>query len=190
MGTHAFLDVSKYGEGYGDGGSEALNTLHNYDVAIGAFLEYFYASPYAKNTILIFTYEHAKYPDKPYIKVAEPLLQHYFVDRIPLLILDPYHVLPHTFDAEGRNSLDLAPTVLQLLGFDKVKNSFLGNSLFEPGNFKLPLSALGDEYYMTTSKGVFSSSSIPSGLEATFNCESAVIRQYYGLEAKNHIGHP
>ena len=164
-----------------------MNTLHNYDVAIGAFLEYFYASPYAKNTILIFMSDHAKYPDKPYIKVAGPELQHYFVDRIPLLILDPYHVLPHTFDAEGRNPLDLAHPCCSCLALTRSRTAFLGITL-RTRKFQASSLALGDEYYMTISKGVFSSSSIPSGLETTFNCESAVIANIMVLRQKMHMG--
>ena len=39
---------------------------------------------------------------------------------------------PGVLDAGGRNSLDLAPTLLQALGIRHAFNYFLGCSLFEP----------------------------------------------------------
>ena len=114
-------------------------------------------------------------------------LKPYFVDRIPLLIYDPIHGISGKFDARGRNSLDLAPTVLQLLGKHVVANSFLGHSLFEPRNFPVGISALGLWYYMTTKDGVFGQDEIPPELKEQFDCGINVVRQYYGVEKTNHI---
>ena len=114
-------------------------------------------------------------------------LKPYFVDRIPLLIYDPVHGLSGKFDAHGRNSLDLAPTILQLLGQRDVANSFLGHSLFEPRNFPIGIASLGGSYYMTTEQGVFGKDEIPAELEKQFDCEINVVRRYTGRKDQSHL---
>lgn len=190
IGTHAFIPMVKGGHAYGDGHSRVLNKLHNYDAAVGAFLEYFDASPYAKNTIVVFTADHATYPDAPYREVVGKDLKPYFVDRIPLLIHDPTHHLPAVFDAQGRNSLDMAPTLLQLLGIRSVSNSFLGASLFEPRSLPLGITALGDGFFITTPAGVDAMPEVPPVLKAVAECEKGVVETYYKLEEKNRLFKP
>lgn len=188
IGTHAFIDINDEGDvAYRDGDKAFLNKLHNYDAALGRFLDYFYASPFAQNTILVFTSDHATYPDPMYRAVAGDGLKPYFVDRIPLLIRDPIHDLPARLDAHGRNSLDLAPTVLQLLGLRQTPNSFLGHSLFEPRNFPLGIAALGNQYFLTTSQGVFARNDVPGQLKAQFECETRVVRKFYAAEKDNRL---
>jgi phosphoglycerol transferase MdoB-like AlkP superfamily enzyme len=186
IGTHAFLD-SAPGDVHYAGGNAALDKLHNYDAAFGEFLRYFLDSPYADNTLLVFTSDHSTYPEPPFREVAGPDLKPYFVDRIPLLVLDPRHVLPDRFDAQGRNSLDLAPTVLQLAGLQTDANSFLGRSLFEPRNFPTGVAAIASKYYMTTPAGVFAQGEIPAGERETFRCEIDVVRRFYEAERENRI---
>lgn len=188
IGTHAFIDINKQDDvAYRDGSKPFLNKLHNYDVALGEFLNYFYASPFAENTILVFTADHAAYPDLMYRAVAGKDLKPYFFDRIPLLIYDPIHRLSGTFDARGRNSLDLAPTTLHLLGVSDVPNSFLGRSLFEPRNFPLGIAAEGDTYFLTTPKGVFEQRDVPKFLKSQFDCEIRVVRRFYVAENENRL---
>jgi phosphoglycerol transferase MdoB-like AlkP superfamily enzyme len=189
IGTHAFL-ASAPGDANYTGDNAALDKLHNFDAAFGEFLRYFVASPYADNTVLVFTSDHATYPEPPYREVAGPDLKPYFVDRIPLLFLDPRHVLPERFDAQGRNSLDLAPTVLQLAGLQTRANSFLGRSLFEPRNFPTGVAAIASKYYMTTPEGVFAEGEIPAGERDTFRCELDVVRRFYAAERENRIFSP
>ena len=190
IGTHAFIPMVAGGHAYGDGHSQVLDKLHNYDAAVGAFLDYFDASPYAENTIVVFTSDHATYPDKPYRDVAGKGLKPFFVDRIPLLVYDPTHHLPRVFDAQGRNSLDMAPTLLQLLGIGRVPNSFLGASLFEMRRFPLGITALGDDFYVTTPAGVDAIWEVPPALKKASDCEKAVVDTYYQLEAANHLFKP
>ncbi|KQX95240.1 hypothetical protein ASD22_15350 [Rhodanobacter sp. Root480] len=188
IGTHAFININPQGDvAYGDGSQEFLNKVHNLDASVGSFLNYFYTSPFAENTILVFTSDHSTYPEPLFKEVAGKDLKPYFVDRIPLLIYDPIHGISGKFDARGRNSLDLAPTVLQLIGKRIVANSFLGHSLFEPRNFPIGISSLGRWYYMTTKDGVFGRDEIPAELKDQFDCEINVVRQYYGVEKDNHI---
>ena len=190
IGTHAFLDSSEHDLAYADGDNAVLDKLHNYDSALGGFLDYFYSSPYADNTILVFTSDHATYPEAAFRDVAGADLKPYFVDRIPLLIRDPTHRLPATFDAQGRNSLDLAPTVLQLAGLQTRSNSFLGRSIFEPRNFPTGVAATASQYFMTTPGGVFGQTEIPQQWRATFECEINVVRRFYRAESANRIFEP
>ena len=187
IGTHAFIPVATDGVKYGNGESKPLNKLHNYDADVGQFMDWFYQSPYAGNTIVIFTTDHATYPDKPYRAVVGADLKPYFVDKIPLLIMDPTHALPKTLNADGRNSLDLAPTVLHLLGIQRLPNSFLGQSLFEPRSFAVGIAALGSDFYITTRNAVYTLATAPASLQTTADCERDVVRSYYTLEQQNRI---
>jgi len=190
IGTHAFIPMVKGGHAYGDGRSRVLDKLHNYDAAVGEFLDYFQASPYAMNTIVVFTADHATYPDKPYRDVAGKGLRPFFVDRIPLLIHDPTHRLPHVFDARGRNSLDMAPTLLQLLGVERAPNSFLGASLFESRSMPMGITAIGNGFFITTSTGVDEIRGVRPVLKAVAECEKRVVETYYTLEEKNRLFKP
>ena len=148
-GTHAFIDTPKGKEKFANGENPMLNRMHEYDTSIGSFLDYFFSSPVAENTILIVTSDHATYPEPPTVDVFDgPNYRPYFVDRIPLMIYSPYHELPKRFDANVRTSVDFAPTLLHLLGSVDVEHAFLGRSIFEdasgPG---IQLASIGNEFF-------------------------------------------
>ena len=164
-----------------------LDKLHNFDDALGQFLQYFFGSSYAGNTILVVTADHSTYPELQFREVVGKDLKPYFVDRIPLLVHDPFHQLPGSLDARGRNSLDLAPTVLQLAGLPTGPNAFLGTSLFEPRNFPVGIAAIASNYYMTAPEGVFGMDEIPAAYRDTFDCEVNVVRRFYAVERDNRI---
>lgn len=187
IGTHAFIGVDEHDVRYGDGSNRILNKFHNYDYAVGQFVHGLLDGPYAGDTILVFTADHATYPGTEYRQVAGSDLRPYFVDRIPLLIHDPFHRLPATLDAQARTSLDLAPTLLQLLDLPATRNSFLGNSLFAPRSFVEGIAAQGTQYFLTTKDGVFDAASVPAPLEQTFRCEAAVVGMFYRAEGENRI---
>lgn len=190
IGTHAFIEPESDNVFYGESDNRALNKLHNYDAAFGQFLDWFEHSPFARNTILILTSDHATYPEKPYRDVAGPDLKPYFVDRIPLIVRDPFHDLPSTLNADGRTSLELAPTVLQLLGVKYAQNSFLGRSLFEQRSMSTGIASVDTADYMTLSNGVFSSEEVPANYRKIFQCEVGVVRRYYLAEQENRIFSP
>lgn len=129
FGTHATLD-GVYEE-FGDGANALLNRFYDLDVQIGTFLDRFNESKLADNTMIVLTSDHATYQDADYVtafpdyKREDPSL-----DRMPLMI---YYkgVTPEEYDVSGRNSLDMAPTVLDFLDMS-APNSFLGDSLFAP----------------------------------------------------------
>jgi arylsulfatase A-like enzyme len=89
----------------------------------------FQNSDLADNTIIVFTADHASYVDMGWNQ-AFPDYERAFgsLDRVPFFI---YYkgVKPQKVDAQGRNSLDMAPTLLDYLDVS-APNYFLGSSLF------------------------------------------------------------
>jgi phosphoglycerol transferase MdoB-like AlkP superfamily enzyme len=189
IGTHAFLDVGEEGVKYGDGSNAVLNRMHNYDAQLEQFLSYFFASEYQRNTILVFTSDHATYPEPAMIAAVKgEEYQPYFVDRIPLLVYAPGIQLPKRYDADGRTSVDLAPTLLNLLGIQDRSNSFLGRSIFERHRL-LPFGmvAIGRQFYATDKDGVHSEENMPAVYQENFLKYKAYIQQYYQLEKADRI---
>jgi lipoteichoic acid synthase len=133
--THAWGDVVEDGIKYQNGKRNVLNTIHNTDDAFGVFWRYFKNSKYADNTIIVFTSDHTRYYSRPFTKLIaayeEQDYQQLFVGRIPMIIYDPTATLPDTFNANYASSIDLAPSLLHLLGIPNEKNAFLGKSIFE-----------------------------------------------------------
>ena len=132
--THAWCDISKDGIGYENNKSEVLNTLHNADDAFGKFWHYFKDSKYARNTIIIFTADHAHYFDDNYYTLMAKKREKYhkiFVDKVPLFIYAPMLSLPQILSVNQATSINLAPTLLHLLGIQNMSNAFLGDTLFE-----------------------------------------------------------
>lgn len=126
FGTHAAVDSPDLK--YGNGKNIGLNRFHNFDAFFGLFMEKLKSSEFSDNTIVIFTTDHATYSG-PEIVAADSSVSPYFVDRVPFIIY--YKGVEHSVvSVSGRNSLSLTPTVLNMLGFNKEKNYFLGCSLF------------------------------------------------------------
>lgn len=99
------------------------------DYQFGEFINKFNASSLSNDTIIIFTTDHATYADNDYVNsFPENIRYNTMLDQIPFLI---YYkgITPETIDADGRNSLDFAPTVLDYLDIS-APNYFLGESLF------------------------------------------------------------
>lgn len=127
FGTHTSFDST--GEVYGDGTNPVLNRFYNVDYQFGKFWEKFKNSELFDNTVLVFTADHVTYKDDPYVAAfSEYTRVHTCFDEIPLSI---YYkgITPETIDVNGRNSLGLAPTVLDYLDIS-APNYFLGTSLF------------------------------------------------------------
>jgi phosphoglycerol transferase MdoB-like AlkP superfamily enzyme len=146
FGTHFSLDDSK--TTYGDGKNALLNKFHNMDKSFGEFWSKFKKSELADNTMVIFTSDHATFPDAQYRSTFNTG-RSYFLSTIPLMIYYP-EIQPQTFDAKSRNTLGLAPTILDLIGVSKAENYFLGTSLYldEPTSFEF-ITDLSPAYYGT-----------------------------------------
>ena len=135
-----FISIYTYGtyntfdsvdEVYGDSTDRVLNKFYNLDYQFGLFLEKFRNSDLLNNTIIVFTSDHCTYNAEDF-REAFPQYSRTaaFIDRIPFSIY--WDGVEHNnIDALGRNSLDMAPTIMDILGISE-PNYFLGSSLFNP----------------------------------------------------------
>jgi phosphoglycerol transferase MdoB-like AlkP superfamily enzyme len=140
---------------YKDGDSETLNLIHNFDDAFKTFWNYFKKSKFFNNTIVILTGDHALYPNRDYKKVAGKDWIPSVYDDLSLIIYDPTHKLPKTYQVNA-TSLDLAPTVLELAGINKnAKNSFMGTSIFDKKKYNnsFGISAYSDFNFFINTNG-------------------------------------
>jgi phosphoglycerol transferase MdoB-like AlkP superfamily enzyme len=156
MGTYTFQTHNGWNSAtnqYGDGKNAVLNKFHNFDIAFGSFLKKFMASDLKNNTILIYTTDHASYASPDYAKTMDDS-RSAFVSTVPLMIYYP-GVKPQTIDAKGRNSLGLAPTILDLMNISRAKNYFLGTSLYTNALTKYETtSEIGNLFYTTANNRV------------------------------------
>lgn len=148
-GTHLGMESNDFN--YGDGSNQILNQFYNFDIQLGTFLNWLDGSPYAKDTILILTADHATFPSPQY-KDSFKSSANTFVDRIPFMIYGKD--IPHqVIDAKNFNSLSFAPTILHLMGIKKGFNFFIGCSLFSSRcrSTYSHLSAIGEDIIDTSS---------------------------------------
>jgi arylsulfatase A-like enzyme len=133
---------------YADGNNSILNKFYNFDRQFGIFFDLFMKSDISENTILIFTADHATFPSPEYKRTFKSK-QKYFINNIPLFFFW-YGIEHKIIDAHGRNSLDLTPTILDLLNINSYVNFFLGSSLFmENLNDFSTITAIGEDFYST-----------------------------------------
>jgi phosphoglycerol transferase MdoB-like AlkP superfamily enzyme len=156
MGTYTFQTHNGWNSStnqYGNGSNAVLNKFHNFDVAFGTFLKKFMSSDLKNNTILIYTTDHASYASPDYAKTMDDTRSE-FVSTIPLMIYYP-GVKAKTIDAKGRNTLGLAPTIMDLMGVNKAKNYFLGTSLYtnNPTQYETT-TEIGNSFYTTVNQSV------------------------------------
>lgn len=175
--THAFLDGELR---YRDGGNEMLNRFHTYDRDIGGFIQRFMASRLHENTVLVFTSDHSTFPD-PYATKADGRVPGYFVDTIPLMIY--WKGVEHrTIDLAGKNSLDLAPSLLSLLGVGReAHNLFLGCTFFEECALDR-ISNIGEEYVLTTPEQSYPDALVPEAQRAAYEQGKAAIERYKAMD--------
>lgn len=125
VGTHLGKDSPDVK--YGDGKNQLLNTIYNFDNAFGKFWN---SVKDRKDIAVILTADHAAYPSDLYNQTFKTK-RRYFVDKVPFVVWGQ-NIKPEVIDANGRNSLDFAPTLLQAMGIRHAFNYFLGCSLFDP----------------------------------------------------------
>ena len=126
FGTHASQDSpnKKF-----DDDIPELNKFYNLDYWFGDFIEKLEDSDLKDNTLVVFTADHATYVDKELVEnFPDYIRYHYALDEVPLFF---YYsgIEPKEIDAMGRNSLDLAPTILDYIDISE-PNYFLGSTLF------------------------------------------------------------
>ena len=126
-GTHVSLD--SIDEKYGDGKNTELNKFFDVDYQFGEFMRKFNEADFTDDTIVIFTADHCTYYDDVFkYTFPEYYRKEVFFDRIPLFI---YYkgIKPREIDADGRTSVNIAPTILDYIDVSR-ENYFLGDSLF------------------------------------------------------------
>ncbi|HEM3545627.1 TPA: sulfatase-like hydrolase/transferase, partial [Streptococcus suis] len=147
FGTHIALDSQD--EQYGSGSKPILNRFKNFDIQFGNFVKKMNEVGGFDNTILVFTTDHATYVDEEYVENF-PSRSYGSLDRVPFFI---YHtgIKPETIDVNGRNSLALAPTILDFIDISE-KNYFIGTSLFSKTTFEELETIYSSELNYLTSK--------------------------------------
>lgn len=113
-----------------DSASNYLNKFYDCDYQFGEFMDKLEKSDMAKDTIVIFTTDHATYVETEFYDNFPDDRKINDLDEIPFFIYYP-GITQQTVNAMGRNSLDMAPTVLDFLDIS-AENYFLGRSLFRP----------------------------------------------------------
>ncbi|MBN1497750.1 MAG: LTA synthase family protein [Spirochaetes bacterium] len=118
------------------GGNDMLNALYSTDRAFGKFWSYFKKSKYRNNTLLILTADHAMGNNKEYISFVKQFEDHYhpYFDRIPCLLYFPGGALRGVTNNTPCVSLDLTPTLLDMMRLD-LANPFMGLSIFSERPF-------------------------------------------------------
>lgn len=146
LGTHHGFDSPDIR--YGDGTNPYLNKFHNYDRWLGEFLARMNEKGVFDHTLLVFTSDHASYPSPDFRETFDSDRE-FFIDAIPLMLYTK-GIIPGRHDAAGRNSLDLTPTLLDILGVEDYGNLFVGTTLFrEPETDLSYVAAIGDDFFST-----------------------------------------
>lgn len=150
FGTHASFNSPH--AVFGDGTDAELNKFFNMDEQFGRFMEQYLASDWAKDTLLVFTADHATYQDDAF---NQAFPQHprsvTSLDAMPLFFYYP-GITPQQVDVQGRNTLCMAPTLLDYLDIS-APNYFLGTSLFASQAGGLCETTFNDTYVTCTSAG-------------------------------------
>ncbi|MBQ8750816.1 MAG: sulfatase-like hydrolase/transferase [Alphaproteobacteria bacterium] len=113
--------------------NELVNIMHNYDIEFGSFINWFDSDENVKkDTYIILTSDHMTFPDEKYINTfaeqKRPL--NCVTGRIPFILYGK-GIEHKIINANGKNSLDFAPTLLNWLRINDAYNYFLGCSLYD-----------------------------------------------------------
>lgn len=183
FGTHLTIDSPDVK--YKDGRSIALNRFHNLDVQVGRYIKYLKESGMDKNTIFVLTSDHASFPAPEFTSVIDTP-NNYFIDKIPLII--HWKGAPHqVIDAEGKNSVNFAPTLLNILNIEKADNYFMGCSLLDVTCHPVAnMSAYGDSFFITDQHDVYPEFAMPSSLKDKFNKGKDWVWKGYKMTDNTH----
>jgi phosphoglycerol transferase MdoB-like AlkP superfamily enzyme len=112
---------------YSDEYADYLRGIFYTDAAVGKFIAGLQRYPWFKNTIVVVTGDHGQlfYPDGQGLTM--PQRQEIFY-RLPLLIYSPGGLLPTGRRHVLGSQMDIAPTIMDLLGLE-APNAFMGRSL-------------------------------------------------------------
>lgn len=131
---------------YADRKNPVLNTTHHFDYAFGRFWRWFMASKFMHNTMVVLTADHAIPPNRYVRQIRHPKYMNGRVGHVALIVYDPTHDLPHVYDART-SSVDLIPTLAQLMNVPNRANPFAGVSMFTDREHRQGGLAIGQADY-------------------------------------------
>ena len=147
--THHGMSGNDYKNPHSD--NEYLQKFYNLDQCFGNFIDWLKKEHYLENTIVILTSDHSTFSvnefEETYNYKSYSCTR--FVDRVPLSIYSK-NIKSEKIDVKGRNSLGLAPTVLDILGIDNIENHFLGSSLLKKSDNMLERISVVNNVYIYT----------------------------------------
>ena len=186
--THVNLDVSKDGFVYDNGKSSVLNTTFNFDHAFGLFWSYFKKSKYYNNTIVVLTADHAHFPSMKFVKIAGKKFQKLYCDEIAFVVYNPISKVHGSFYAYS-SSIDFAPSIVEILGFQNRKNSFIGQSIFSDRKYnKGGIGIFRDKIFLIDKKGL-KSFSLKDTSNPRVNSLYKLIRYSQQIQNSNRLWH-
>ena len=192
--THAFQQLSRDGVDYEGAENHALDTIHNLDAAFGDFMDALDGSTLSEETVVVFTTDHAHFPEPDYVELVgdDPDYVPVFVDRIPLIVVHPGLSLPARFDARRATSIDLAPTLAHLLGFEARRTPFLGRSLFDRdrrGSDAVGVAAAGWDVHLIDAQGIHTRGhqSVRGRTKEQLDFLHDLLRTLYAIEGRDRI---
>lgn len=146
IGTHPNL---------GDEEGKLAESIAKLDTAFGVFWEYFKKSQFYENTIVVLTADHTMPPTVRYKKfINSQSRSNFFFDEIACIIFDKGHDLPKRLSKRA-SSIDLVPSLLQLIDINNIPNPFQGLSLFsDRDDYPFLLSTLMSSYYVADDRGI------------------------------------
>lgn len=106
------------------------NSIHLSDADLQVFFDELGKRAYLENTIVVLTGDHS-FPtgEHGYTMNVASFYEEFF--RTPLLIIWPGHLEPKRISDSAHSQLDIAPTLIDLLGLSEVKHHFMGRSLLQ-----------------------------------------------------------
>ncbi len=106
------------------------NSVHLSDQGLATFFEELSRRDYLQNSLVIITGDHS-FPtgEHGYTSNVDSYEEEFF--RTGLLIIWPNHIKPERVKEIPYSQVDIAPTLLELLGIGGIKHHFVGRSVFD-----------------------------------------------------------
>ncbi|MNV97002.1 hypothetical protein D3C71_1920710 [compost metagenome] len=85
------------------------------------------------------------------------------------------------FDLDGKNSLDLTPSLLSLLHIKQGNNIFLGCTFFEECGLDR-VSNAGEEYHYSRGNHIYAEKDVPEGARSGFDAAKAKVDRFKRID--------
>lgn len=123
---HPFVVPERYQKSLHQPGHPMYTCVRYTDLALRRFFATASRMPWFNNTVFVITADHTNHSDQP--SYANPL----GVFRVPILIFDPSGRLPRGLSAAVAQQIDIMPTILSALGYEKPYIAFGQDLLTTP----------------------------------------------------------